>query len=72
MVLQTNLDSEFINKGHLGNVSDGGISVDKNSILIRGNISIVRNHGGPDSIIELRKNAANMLYHLSISIFRVQ
>ena len=40
MMLQANIDSEFINKGHLGNISDGGIRVDKDYILIRGNFSI--------------------------------
>ena len=36
MVLQTNIDPEFINEGYLGNVSNDGIKVDKKSILIRG------------------------------------
>ena len=36
MVLQTNVDPEFINEGYLGNVSNDGIKVDKKSILIRG------------------------------------
>ena len=36
MVLQTNIDPEFINEGYLGNVSSDGIKVDKKSILIRG------------------------------------
>ena len=41
MVLQTNIDPDFINEGFLGNVSNDGIKVDKKSILIRGNIMLL-------------------------------
>ena len=41
MVLQTNIDPDFINEGFLGNVSNDGIKVDKKSILIRGNLTLL-------------------------------
>ena len=45
--MQTNIDADFINKGHLGNISEDGIKVDRESIVIRG-ISMIselyRNH----------------------------
>ena len=34
--MQTNIDADFINKGHFGNISEDGIKVDRESILIRG------------------------------------
>ena len=41
LVMQTNIDPDFFNKGYLGNITGGGIKLDKDEILIRGNLKIL-------------------------------
>ena len=35
-ILQENLNKDFLNKGHLGNISNTGIQIDSETLLVRG------------------------------------
>ena len=35
-ILQENLNKDFVNKGHLGNISNTGIQIDSETLLVRG------------------------------------
>ena len=35
-ILQENISKDFVNKGHLGNISNTGIQIDSETLLVRG------------------------------------